>query len=546
MYYPYLTVPCVAFLLVLRLLIRHLRRHSIAYLPGPKSESWLVGIMPDLIRPKEVGDADIAWTNEYGTALRIKGTFNQDVLFLSDPKGLKHILNSATSNFSKIASNRALATIVTGRGLSWAEGAQHVRQRKVLNPAFSFASLRGFLPIFRHTAQRVSIMSYLDISQSGEVSTVVDIVPWMSRVTLDAIGAAVFDHQFGAIDQLEGEDNLSKAYKNIFTDAFLDRPDSMIVFESILGIVPEWLSSLLLSAPSARLKRLHSYMTIARGIAKDLVDRETTSHINGKAHSKDTMSLLVRANIATDPKENLSEDEVLSQLTTMFLAGHQSIAATLTWALYELSRHLEYQALVREEIKAIKEQISQRGNNEITIADLDTMKYMLALIKETLRFHCIVPGLPRDAMRDDIIPLTKPVKTESGRLISSITISRGQRVFISFIAYHRLKAIWGEDADQWRPERFLEDDIVDMQNITLGLLSNIATFSSGPRGCIGWRFAILEMQSVMIEILENFELSPPPGNVEILRVATGFMAPIIRTRLESGLSMPISLSPCLF
>jgi hypothetical protein len=78
-------------------------------------------------------------------------------------------------------------------------------------------------------------------------------------------------------------------------DAFLDRPDSMFVFEAILEILPEWISTILTSVPSARFGRLRSYMKTARTVAKEVVERQTAAYLDGKEGSKDIMSILGNA-----------------------------------------------------------------------------------------------------------------------------------------------------------------------------------------------------------------------------------------------------------
>ena len=89
----------------------------------------------------------------------------------------------------------------------------------------------------------------------------------------------------------------------------------------------------------------------------------------------------MRANLAEDAKSKLEEDQILSQLTTLMVAGHETTAATVTWALYELTQHPEFQNQVRKEIKATRAQAVLRGDRELTISDLDSMKYLLALMK---------------------------------------------------------------------------------------------------------------------------------------------------------------------
>jgi len=298
--------------------------------------------------------------------------------------------------------------------------------------------------------------------------------------------------------------------------------------------------SILHNIPTKEFRRLQNYIKVARRVAKSIVDRQLQSHATGKDEYKDVMSILVRANLAEDPRNKLSEDEVLSQLTTFMLAGHETTASTVTWALYELSRHPEFQNVVREEIKATRAQATQRGDYGMSVADVDSMKYLLALMKETLRYYPIVHALVRSAGRDDIIPLATPQTTKTGETLTGIPVSKGQRVMVSIAAYNRLTSVWGEDADVWRPQRFLEGAEND-QKTTFGVIANV----SGLRSCIGWRFAMIEMQAILIELIENFEFSPPPGNVEIIRGPTGIMSPMVKGSTAGRTELPLTIKPVM-
>ncbi|KAF8515955.1 cytochrome P450 [Gautieria morchelliformis] len=556
---PYLlAAPLLAALFVLASWLRRLRARSIAFLPGPPPGSWLVGNTPALFRPKEVGEADFAWMREYGNAVCIKGTFGREMLFITDPKALQYILNTSAYHFAKPPENRANTSLTIGKGIVWAEGSlccrtcaradsfnsvgmQHSRHRKIMNPAFSYGALRGFLPLFHHTAQKTVSKLKEYVRETGRSSAVVDVPTWLARTTLDAIGIAAFDYQFGALDQ--GSDNeLANAYKNLFVDTNLNRSDFNLAYDAFIGLLPQWLVALAQRAPIKRLRRFRSLMKISRGVAQRLVDRQMASPAEGKDGAKDVMSILIKANLSEDPKTKLDNEEILAQLTTLFLAGHETTASTTSWALYELSRHPDFQAKVREEIKATRAEAARRGDHELSVADLDSMTYLLGLMKETLRYHPIVSGIMRLAGRDEVIPLSTPQKTRTEGTITNIPVSKGQRIFISISGYNRLKSLWGDDADQWRPERFVEG-VMGSQKAGVGVIANIATFSSGLRSCIGWRFALLEMQAILIELIENLEFSPPPGNIEIIRAATGITSPMIKGSDSRRAELPITITP---
>jgi cytochrome P450 len=172
------------------------------------------------------------------------------------------------------------------------------------------------------------------------------------------------------------------------------------------------------------------------------------------------------------------------------VAGHDTTAATLVWVFYELSRHPEVQVKLREEIKATR---SAAGNNELGVAEFESMTYTIAVIKfgfpyicfnthidvvfnhprETLRFYPIAPHNRRRAGRNELIPLSKPINTISGDVINAIPVRRDQTVIMSFWAYNRIKSLWGEDAEEWNPDRFLESRLADRPKNNLGVYANL-------------------------------------------------------------------------
>ncbi|KIJ35683.1 hypothetical protein M422DRAFT_180440, partial [Sphaerobolus stellatus SS14] len=106
---------------------------------------------------------------------------------------LHYILNTAGYNFLKASEYRAGGEMVFGRGIVLAEGPQHARQRKIMNPAFSFAAQRHYLPLFRRTAQK-TVNKIKDDVLGIEQSKVTDIMQWLSLLTLDAIGEGIGDY----------------------------------------------------------------------------------------------------------------------------------------------------------------------------------------------------------------------------------------------------------------------------------------------------------------------------------------------------------------
>ncbi|KIJ49260.1 hypothetical protein M422DRAFT_247065 [Sphaerobolus stellatus SS14] len=199
--------------------------------------------------------------------------------------------------------------------------------------------------------------------------------------------------------------------------------------------------------------RLERFQTTVRKIAFNILERGKGSASGEVPQGKDIMSILVRSNLAEDPKRKLAEEELLAQTT------HDTASSTLQWALYELSRHPEVQQRLRAEVK----------NSESSD-------------QETLRYYPIVAHNFKRAGRDEVIPLSTPIKTRDGQKSNVVLIKKGQAVLMSAWAYNRVEELWGKDADQWSPNRFLQDV---KHQMSLGVYANSATFGSGVHSCIG-------------------------------------------------------------
>nr|VWP01841.1 C2H2-type domain-containing protein [Ganoderma boninense] len=410
-----------------------------------------------------------------------------------------------------------------------------------MNPAFSAAHLRTFLPLFQRIAGKLSDKWKGELMATGELNTLLN--RWLSRATLDIIGEAAFDYDYNALDGGE-RSAISKGYEDIFQDVEYLPGKATVLFRASWDYIPMPLLKLIRFIPVNPWTRIRNLNNLFREYGRQIIrEQGPNPEPEKQGASKDIMSILIKANASEDPKTRLDDEELVAEMFTLTLAGHETTSSTLTFLFWELSKHPEYQARMREEIRALRARVTARGGNDFTIEDLDSLTLTMNAIKETLRLHPIIVGLPRVAEKDDIIPLSHPITSTSGEIITEIPICRGQVVHVSFAGYQRLPEVWGEDVHTWNPDRFLNIEPGKQTNV--GMFANLMSFAAGVRACIGWRFSLIEMQAFIAELVENFQFDPPAEKVEIQRALAGVifaMFPVVKGKADEGGAMPLKIS----
>ncbi|KAI9066918.1 cytochrome P450 [Trametes sanguinea] len=418
-------------------------------------------------------------------------------------------------------------------------GQDHARIRKIMNPAFTASQLRSFLPFFRNSAHKLGQKWKELLQASPDGSQTINVLSWLARCTLDVIGEVGFDVQCGALD--DALNPVMHAYKNMFADAIPFPSRLTILFRHFWRYIPMPILKFVKYVPTKDHIRFRRTLNVINDFARELIEQKTEAVLAGKnENKKDIMSILVKANASENPKSRLSDEEMISQMATFLLAGHETTANSMTWMLYELARHPDYQAKMRDEVQAVRARVTERGDSDFSISDLDSMTYVQAAMKEVMRLHPIVYGLIREASRDDVIPLGTPVTTTTGEVVDEIPIPKGTSCFISVWGYNRLPQIWGPDADEFKPERWIEHEKLGQTYV--GVTSNLMTFSAGLQACIGWRFSIIEMQAILVELIEQFEFTIPENKPEIVRFAAGLVAPLVKDDMKAGPQMPLRVS----
>ncbi|KAF9265928.1 cytochrome P450 [Marasmius fiardii PR-910] len=505
------------------------RRRSLSYLRGPPRNSKLFGRELDLLYEQDVGDLEFKWVEEYGTAFPVPNCYGQDTLFICDPRALQYVLQTSEYKYPRPADLKFLLKGFLGSGIIFSEGSTHQRQRKILNPAFSGEHLRQFLTDFQAHTNR--LVKHIDDEVTSGKETI-DMAKLLPKLTLDIIGDTGFRYRFGALEDEITE--LSHKFLHLFDDS-KRITEYQLLSNALRRYLPPWVSEMTRLAPTKEELRFADFHRASSKLAEAIINQKGRDLVD-PARGTDILDILHRSNNSEDPKKRMSDHEVFSQLATLLLAGHETTASTTGWLLYELCKHPEDQQRIVNEIQEIR-RTKNRGA-ELHMSDYASAPYLNAVVKEALRFHPIIPGLWRTASEDDVIPLQIPVISRTGETITRIPIKKGQRIDTYFAAYNRLPQVWGDDANQWNPSRFLRIDSRDQTAV--GPFFNLCTFSAGPKSCLGFRFGVTEVRAIIVGLLEAFEFSLPEGGLELQKLpGGGILHPMVRGKLHEGPSLPL-------
>ncbi|KAH9922636.1 cytochrome P450 [Fomitopsis serialis] len=430
------------------------------------------------------------------------------------------------------------------------------------------------------------------VSTSDDGPTRVDVLAWLARATLDVIGEAGFGYEFNSLTSAarrgeekggETENELARAFGVIFSAARKFR---------VITVLQAWFPGLRrFSRESAAQREARETM---RRIGLSLIEqrhaeatKEQAATLRGAdAHLKqqpatehttdgrDLLSVLIRSNLSSVPSQRLSLEETLCQISTFLSAGHETSSSALTWTLYALARAPNVQARLRRELAVIPLPVGSLVSGSPppadTIAAILDQPYLDAVVRESLRLHAPVTSTMRVVGVDDVVPVSRPFFDRHGRTCDAIRMRKGDMITVSIQAMNKSREVWGEDAEVFRPERWLlagekgedrsddedegEDEKVRREGKpgrgqkkagAPGLWGNMLTFGNGNpvngnRACIGFRFAINEIKIFLYVLLHDVDFSIDP-TVEIEKKVNVVTRPAVKSEPHMGNQMPLNI-----
>ncbi|KAI1792352.1 cytochrome P450 [Ganoderma leucocontextum] len=498
---------------------------QIRNLPGPRMTSLVWGNMKEII-DEDNSVPQERWVAEHGPTIMYRGFLGLDRLWTMDPRALNHIMTHSADYQKPSQARRNLARIL-GKGVLFTEGEQHRQQRRVMNPAFGPSQIRELTEIFLEKSLELRDVWDSEVSRSDGTARL-NVIQGLSKMTLDVIGLAGFNYRFDALNPKGEENELVTAFNQMFD------PQIRITFMMILrNFFP-----ILNIFPNEQARRFDRAQDVMRRIGTQLLEEKKAEIVRQaaegkeKVRSRDLLSLLLKSNTATDIPESqrLSDEDVIAQVPTFLVAGHETTSTATTWCLFALTQATEVQRKLREELYTL-------DTDTPSMDQLNDLPYLDRVVRETLRVHTPVPTTTREATRDDVIPVGEPFVDRHGVVQDSIKISKGTPIFIPILAINRSTKLWGPDAAEFKPERW--ENLPEAVSSIPGVWGHLMTFIGGPRACIGYRFSLVEMKALVYTLVRAFEFELAVPVEDIQKKSSIVLRPVLRNAPGEGSQMPL-------
>jgi len=379
-------------------------------------------------------------------------------LWITSPALVKTVLLDERDKFQKLSQIRLLSPLL-GRGILTSEGAEWKWQRQASAPMFRHQDLLGFVPAFVRATE--TLLAKWRAAPAGSVQ---EIDRDTSRATFDVISATLLpsaDRTVGAaveesMQLFQRAGGWGQLFAMAGAPAWLPRPG---MISGARGTV------MLRSAVTAMLRERREVEARSGSSPDDLMHR------------------LMKAR---DPEsgQSMNDQQLVDNLLTFYLAGHETTARALSWTLYLVARSPEWAAILEDEIARVT------GGEPIRSEHVERLVLVQQVLKESMRLYPPVPMLSRQCVA--------PAR------LDGVEIAPGATVVVPIYAIQRHTKRW-EDPDVFDPTRFAPENEAKIPRY------QYLPFGAGPRICIGMAFAMLEATVMLATLLQKARFAPVPG-----------------------------------
>ena len=364
---------------------------------------------------------------------------------------IEQVLVKRTDIFAKTRLDRRVLKPLIGTGLLTAQGDHWRWQRRIASPLFRPNDALAYVPVMAQAGHE-QIARWRAKGAAHVAPIEID----MTETTFAVIARTIL----AGIDESEAGEIQRTGYRFI-------RPIMWSV-ASALMLTPEhwWYPG------KAQMMRA---AVENRAVVQRLLDKRRAAGIEGD----DLVARMLQAR-HPDTGAPMSDEELIDNLSTFLLAGHETTAKALTWTLYLLARSPQWQERVRAEVQSVT------GGCAVTAGHIAHLTVTQRVLKESMRLYPPVPAMTR-------------VNLEATEL-GGIALPEPALIVIPVFAVHRHKATW-EDPERFDPDRFLPEREANLKR------TQFMPFGAGPRVCIGAAFAMTEATVILATLLQSVRFS---------------------------------------
>jgi len=446
-------------------------------LPRLRSSSLVLGDTLASIRNlHRLHDFLLEQCEQLGDTYCLSVPFSTSAIVTRSPKNIEYILKTNFDNFQKGDRFREMLGDLLGRGIFAVDGQEWREKRKTASHMFSEKVLREDMTAMfhRHGATLLSVLA--ECARAGQV---VDLQDMFFRFTLDSIAEIAFGQNLDALH----------CPKHPFAVAF-DRAQHLCARRSIS---PPFIWKTLKCFQCGEEREITRHCRFLRAFCTEMARKRLAEGESRLRRFPDLLSRFISE--ARDRGEELSDDYLCDTVLNFMVAGRDTTACLLSWSCFELCKHPETEPALLEELARMRAENCASHNPRDPLAfwaptyeQCHRMTCMEAFLREALRLHPSVPIDPKFTVAPCVLP-DGNVEIPAGTMVN---------YFIAGMAHS--KAIWGPDASQFRPERWLDGSCSPSQ-------FDYPVFNAGPRLCLGQHVALLEAKMAFAALLNRFQLS---------------------------------------
>ncbi|GMF24436.1 unnamed protein product [Phytophthora lilii] len=441
----------------------------------------------DVIRSARDGDFHdrtvLTCSQFNGEPVLIRAIGVPDKLMVSTPEAFEDVLKNQFSNFPKGSYQCENLQDLLGDGIFAVDGSHWIHQRKTASNLFTMRALRDSMTA---TIQRHAVVLYGILQRASESGETLDFFKLLNRFTIEAFAEIGFGVHMGCLDS-EEEHPFQKAFDHAQRALLLRfiRPRWFWKTQRWLGMGVEGELKNDIQVINATVLDI-----VDKALAKQAPNDDGNLDKNG-ARGRDIVSLFLKS-VGNSPSADTQQFDpmYLRDIVVNFLiAGRDTTAQTLSWFFLNLTKNPHVETAIRNEITE-KLSKAEADSASVTMQEAGLLVYLEAALMETLRLHPPVPMIPKHVVEDTT-------------LSDGTFVKRNSLIVLAPYAMARMKEVWGPDAEEFKPERWVDPATGKLLNVSA---YKFASFNAGPRMCLGMNLAMLEMKLVVAGLLTKFHV----------------------------------------